>query len=148
MALLKRKAGKDKDADKPKSKNLAMDVQSGDSYAECFPESFEGYTMELGPDSDDEANVVRSKKEEDEPEPEAEGEEGKGNRKERRKKGPGKEKIEELKQEAKLSRELVQLEKYMEERKKKRDQRDDDDEGGPPARGSRGADMVSQNEMF
>ena len=152
VALLKRKAGKDKDADKPKSKNLAMDHQSGDSYAECFPESFEGYTMELGPDSDDEANVVRSKKEEDEPEAEAEaeGEEGGkgGNRKERRKKGPGKEKIEELKQEAKLSRELVQLEKYMEERKKKRDQRDDDDDaGGPPARGSRGAD-ISQNEMF
>ena len=58
------------------------------------------------------------------------------------------EKIEELKQEAKLSRELVQLEKYMDERKKKRDQRDDDDDaGGPPARGSRGAD-ISQNEMF
>ena len=152
VALLKRKAGKDKDADQPKSKNLAMDHQSGDSYAECFPESFEGYTMELGPDSDDEANVVRSKKEEDEPEaePEAEGEEGGkgGNRKERRKKGPGKEKIEELKQEAKLSRELVQLEKFMEERKKKRDRRDDDgDGGGPPARGSRGAD-ISQNEMF
>ena len=71
-----------------------------------------------------------------------------GNRKERRKKGPGKEKIEELKQEAKLSRELVQLEKFMEERKKKRDRRDDDgDGGGPPARGSRGAD-ISQNEMF
>ena len=107
--------------------------------------------MELGPDSDDEANVVRSKKEDDEPEAEAEAEaeEGKGgNRKERRKKGPGKEKIEELKQEAKLSRELVQLEKYMEERKQKRDQRDDDGEGGAPARGSRGADMVSQNEMF
>ena len=60
----------------------------------------------------------------------------------------GKEKIEELKQEAKLSRELVQLEKFMEERKKKRDRRDDDgDGGGPPARGSRGAD-ISQNEMF
>ena len=49
----------------------------------------------------------------------------------------GKEKIEEFKQEAKLTSELKQLEKYMEERKKKRDQRDDDDDGGgrPPARG-------------
>ena len=102
--------------------------------------------MELGPDSDDEANVVRSKKEEDEPgAAEAEGEEG-GKGGKRRKKGPDKEKIEELKQEAKLSRELVQLEKYMVERKKKRDQRDEDDDRGRGG-GGRGAE-ISQNEMF
>ena len=47
-------------------------------------------------------------------------------------------------QEAKLSRELVQLEKYMVERKKKRDQRDEDDDGGRRVRGAE----ISQNEMF
>ena len=64
---------------------------------------------------------------------------------ERPKKGPSREKVEELKREAKLSRELVQMEKMMEERKKKRQRRDeglgDDDDGG-------GGDVVSQNEMF
>ena len=48
------------------------------------------------------------------------------------------EKVEELKREAKLSRELVQMEKFMEERKKKRQRRDEED----------GPEEISQNEMF
>ena len=142
--LLKRMAGKDdaKKKEKPKKKDVAMDQQAGDSYAECFPESFEGYNLELGPDSDDEANIVRSKKEEDD-EPDADGDEGgKGGK---GKKGVSREKAEELKREAKLSRELVEVEKLMEERARKRDRRDAGmDDGG----GGRDADVVSQNEMF
>jgi len=49
--------------DAAKEKGLAMGSVMDDSYAECFPDSFEKYNMELGPDSDDEAGMVRSKEE-------------------------------------------------------------------------------------
>ena len=53
-----------------------MSSAAGDSYAECFPDSHDQYNLELhGPDSDDEAGVVRSKKPE---EGEGEGGEGEG----------------------------------------------------------------------
>lgn len=54
---------------------------------------------------------------------------------------------EEAKREAKMSRELVQIEKLMEERARKRRRRDEghsDEEGG----GQGGREQISQNEMF
>ena len=55
---------------------------------------------------------------------------------------------EEIKREAKMERELVAIEKLMEEREKKRQRRDEglpeeDDAGGTP-----GKDETSQNELF
>eukprot|EP00308_Calcidiscus_leptoporus_P024789 CAMPEP_0119361380 /NCGR_PEP_ID=MMETSP1334-20130426/8700_1 /TAXON_ID=127549 /ORGANISM="Calcidiscus leptoporus, Strain RCC1130" /LENGTH=596 /DNA_ID=CAMNT_0007376375 /DNA_START=16 /DNA_END=1806 /DNA_ORIENTATION=- len=111
---------------------LPMGEVAKDSYAECFPDSFEGYNLELhGPDSDDEDGVVRSTKKVEETEEEAKGSKG------------GKRGVDRdaQRKDAKMSRDLVQIEKLMEERKKKRQKRD-----GEHMDDSGFAD--DQNEMF
>jgi len=131
-ALLKAAAARGKKpAAKPGDANkLAMGKVDDDSYAECFPDSFEGYNTTLhGPDSDEENNIVRSKKED-------EGQDGEGEGKKGSKRAA---QAEAAKQEAKMSRELVQIEKLMEERRLKRQKRDEP--------GSF-EESVDQNEMF
>lgn len=129
----KRKGGEEKKkGEKAGVKKLHMSSAGGDSYAECFPDSHDQYNLELhGPDSDDEAGVVRGKEEE---EPEEE-EEDKGGRR-----VPKREAREAQKREAKFNSELVQIEKLMEERAAKRRKRD---EGEQPDDGP-----VDQNELF
>ncbi|KAL1527746.1 hypothetical protein AB1Y20_009131 [Prymnesium parvum] len=132
------KAAKGSKAKKPKqAANLSMGSVATDSYGECFPESFEHYDIALG-GSDDEENVVRSKKKDEE-------EDGKEDGKGKGKSAKIRAQAEEAKREAKMSRELVQIEKLMEERANKRRRRDaglpDEEPGG-------GREEVSQNEMF
>jgi len=129
-ALLRTSAAKKAGVQPPPSdgKDLRMSAaMADDSYGECFPDTYEGYNLALhGPDEEDELGIVRSKS----PEPLAEsgGKGGKGS-----KGGGGKRggvDVEAMKREAKMDRELVQIEKLMEERSKKRQKRDqpeDDD---------------------
>jgi len=97
-----------------KEKGMSMSTVVDDSYAECFPDSFERYNMELGPDSDDEAGIVRSKSKGEEEEAKDTG--GKAGKK----RGHDREKIEARKAEARMDRDLVQIEKLMEERAQKK----------------------------
>ncbi|KAL3922619.1 MAG: hypothetical protein SGPRY_004495 [Prymnesium sp.] len=148
-ALLQAARGGKRTSSKPGT-NLSMGAVADDSYgphksrlsalfsdfcnplptsscSECFPESYEGFDVALG-GSDDEANV------------DEEVEEGKGKGS---KSAKVKAQAEEAKREAKMSRELVQIEKLMEERAQKRRRRD---EGLPEEIG--GGAEVSQNELF
>ena len=88
---------------------------------QCFPDTFEGYSnaLQLGADSDEEDHVVRSRAKEDAdgPEQSAWGKGTKGKR--------GGADVDALKREAKMDRELVQIEKLMEERRQKRQRRDE-----------------------
>ena len=87
-----------------------------------------GNALQLGPDEDDEMGIVRSKDKEEAAEEEAAASnKGKGKGK---KGGPSKVDVEALKREAKMDRELVQIEKLMEERAKKRQKRDEGGAGG------------------
>ena len=90
---------------------------------ECFPESFEGYDLELhgGPDEDDESMLVRSKKKGEEEEDERGGKGAKGAKGGKR----GVEARESLKKEAKMDRDLVHIERLIDERRKKRQRGDD-----------------------
>ena len=92
---------------------------------QCFPDTFQGYSnaLQLGADSDEEEHVVRSKSKEDADGPSEEPTRGKGAKGKR-----GGVDVDALKREAKMDRELVAIEKLMEERRQKRQRRDDAEE--------------------
>ena len=105
---------------------------SGDAYGELLPDAYEGYrkSLQLGPDEDDEHLIVRAKDKEELAAEEADG--GKGGK---GKGGKGRKgvDVEALKREAKMDRELVQIEKLMEERRQKRQRRDEGGDDGAAA---------------
>jgi len=144
----KKGKGKSKEA---KPKGMAMSGGGDDdAYGEYFPDTLgrvnvTGY--ELGPDSDDEAGIVRGKKEEEEPDADAGGKGGKGGKRGRH----DKEKMEAQKAEARMDRELVQIEKLMEERAAKKSRGESLALGNKPKGGGRDRDRAAaneQNEMF
>jgi IK cytokine len=150
-AKSKAKAGEGGTA-KEKEQGVSMGGVMDDSYAECFPDSFERYNMELGPDSDDENSIVRSGHKEEAGEEEQQvvatgkGEKGKGGKK----RPLDKEKVEAQKAEARMDRDLVQIEKLMVERSQKK-ARGESLALGPSAKGTKATPRggeVDQNEMF
>jgi IK cytokine len=124
-----------------KPQGVSMGGVMDDSYAECFPDSFESYNMELGPDSDDETGLIRSTH--DEPVEEATGKGGK-------KRPVDRNQVEAQKAEARMDRDLVQIEKLMEERALKK-ARGESLALGPSGRAGKGTPRggdVDQNELF
>ena len=130
--LLKASRGKKAGAAVPKS--VGKDVAMGgtgveeEAYGELLPDSYEGYnnSLQIGGDDDDENLIVRSK--DKETEEAGDGEESKGGKGGKGKGGKGKRPavdVDALKREAKMDRELVAIEKLMEERKQKRQKRDE-----------------------
>eukprot|EP00900_Chrysochromulina_parva_P000218 jgi/Chrpa1/10197/Chrysochromulina_OHIO_Genome00019641-RA len=128
MAILRMSAAKKAGAQPPPSlsKDLKMSAaMMDDSYGECFPDTYEGHNLGLhGPDADDELGIVRSQS----PDETADGDDNRG------KAGGGGKRggvdVEALKREAKMERELVQIEKLMAERAAKRQKRDAIDPDG------------------
>ena len=130
--LLKASRGKKAGAAVPKSvgKDVAMGGTGAEeeAYGELLPDSYEGYnnSLQIGGDDDDENLIVRSK--DKEAEEAGDGEESKGGKGGKGKGGKGKRPavdVDALKREAKMDRELVAIEKLMEERKQKRQKRDE-----------------------
>ena len=134
MALLKASKTKAAGAQAPTTVGQDVAMSGADGYGELLPDTFEGYgnALQIGPDEDDERLLVRAKEKEEEVADGAEGGKGgkggKGGGRKAGKKGKADvEALEAAKHEAKMDRELVQIEKLMEERRIKRQKRD---EGG------------------
>lgn len=136
-----------------KEKGVSMGGVMDDSYAECFPDSFERYNMELGPDSDDETGLVRSDEtgrarstHEEGAEEAGAGKPGKGGKK----RPVDRDKVEAQKAEAKMDRDLVQIEKLMEERAQKKARGESLALGssGRAGKGTSRGGEPDQNELF
>ena len=120
--LLRTSAAKKAGAQPPAALTKDMKMSAAltdDSYGECFPDTYQGYSRSLaigGEDDEEDGMIVRSRKEEEE------AQDGAGGKRGGKKGGVD---VEALKREAKMDRDLVQIEKLMEERSRKRQRRDE-----------------------